>query len=404
MSKSAVLLLIGFVFGAPVTWGCQLGDTAARDTGDLEGELQSLLEEMVRVNPAIPGALLHVEAPRLGLSWAGAAGVADRASGARLTPRHTVRLASNTKTFVAVSILRLWEEGRIDLDAPITAYLTAEYASLLESGGYDPGSITIRHLLTHTSGLFDYADSPPYGAAIGANTNRRWTRLEQVRGAMDWGQPYGAPGEVYRYSDTGYVLLGEILERLTGESLGAALRELIDYDRLGLSSTWLETVEPRPTGSADRAHQYIGGIDSYTWDPSMDLHGGGGLVSTVEDLARFIRAVFRGGVFARSSTSDTMLTTIVASRGGPAAYDTVQIPGVYRMGINVQELEGLTVYSHTGFWGNLAAYVPSLDAAFAVAVTQARAGNTRHEVFRRALTLVRAETSRRDLISGPRMR
>ena len=107
------------------------------------------------------------------------------------------------------------------------------------------------------------------------------------------------------------------------------------------------------------------------------------------DLARFIRGIFTGGVYARPATSDTMLTTIVAARGGPAAWGGTQVPGTYRMGVAVNEIEGVAVYMHRGYWGTLAAYFPSLVLALGATVTQQQS-NALGVLFRRALALVRA--------------
>lgn len=379
----------GIVICLSLLAGCQAEDGSAAVRAELIGTLQSALDQAVAADPMLPGAMLHVEAPRLGLSWSGAAGVAELTGGIALEPNQPLRIASNTKTFVAAATLRLVEEQRLDLDDPVSELLSQEFLEIIESDGYDPAAITVRHLLTHTSGLFDYADSETYGDTIFADPYRRWTRVEQLRGAVAWGEPYGVPGEVYRYSDTGYILLGEIVERTTGQSLASALRSLIGYEALGLESTWFETLEEKPAGSKERAHQYLGHIDAYDWDPSIDLYGGGGLVATVGDLARFFYGLFRGRVYADPSTSETMLTTIVAERGGPEAYGSPQVPGAYRMGIGVIEVEGAEVFSHTGVWGTLAAYVPSLDLAISVAVTQ-QGSPALGSLFRTTLSAVRS--------------
>jgi CubicO group peptidase (beta-lactamase class C family) len=227
----------------------------------LEETLQALVDGVVEQNRTIPGTILHVETPRLGFSWSHAAGVVDRERGIPLTPQHPVRLASNMKTFVAAAILRLWEEGRLALDASLVDHLSSDFLQVLARDGYQPVAITIRHLLTHTSGLFDYGDSPAFGQKIEADPTHRWTRAEQLQSAMDWGEPYGPPGQVYRYSDTGYILLGDIVERTSGQPLAAALRELLEDAQLGLASTWLETLEPPPAGAKERAHQYLGDVD-----------------------------------------------------------------------------------------------------------------------------------------------
>ena len=116
----------------------------------------------------------------------------------------------------------------------------------IERDGYDATAITLRHLLQHTSGLYDYASDVDFQVQVLGEPSRRWTREEQVRLAMLEGDPLGEPGEVYAYSDTGYVLLGDVIERATGGTLGAAYRDLLRFDVLGLDSTWLEQVEPEP--------------------------------------------------------------------------------------------------------------------------------------------------------------
>jgi D-alanyl-D-alanine carboxypeptidase len=203
-----------------------------------------------------------------------------------------------------------------------------------------------------------------------ANVHRRWSRTEQLDGAMKWGKPYGKPGEYFHYSDTGYILLGEILERATGLSMGEALRRLLDYQKIGLVATWQETVEPTPDGVLDRAHQFEDEFDTYDIDPSVDLYGGGGLVSTVEDLARFVQAIFSDQVFTKPSTRDVMLSTIPAAAHPDPSYGHAQSPQTFRMGIQVSDIDGIMVYQHNGYWGARIAYVPSLRVAVAATMNQ----------------------------------
>jgi D-alanyl-D-alanine carboxypeptidase len=185
----------------------------------------------------------------------------------------------------------------------------------------------------------------------------RWTPLEQVRFALEHGEPYGAPDETFHYSDTGYVLAGQIIEQVTGLPLAAALRSLLGFGRLGLETTWLESVEPAPAGASPRAHQYIGDLDTYDFDPSFDLFGGGGLVSTTADLARFWRALFAGEVYEQPATLAEMLT--VWSESAAAA-------GLFRI-----DVDGHTGWQHGGFWGSEVVHVPDLDLTIALSVGQA---------------------------------
>ena len=177
--------------------------------------------------------------------------------------------------------------------------------------------------MTHTSGIYDFAASAydpsiddGFDAAIAADPTHRWTREEQLRFAVDHGEPYGSPGAVYCYSDTNANLVGELLERETGTTMGAAIRELVGYDRLGLHHTYQESIEPEPAEMPPWSHQYERDVDVLTIDPSVDLYGGGGLVSTCADLARFFRALLRGEVFDDPATLATMTTRL---QGVPAS-------------------------------------------------------------------------------------
>ncbi|HYP52905.1 MAG TPA: serine hydrolase domain-containing protein, partial [Pyrinomonadaceae bacterium] len=331
-----------------------------------EAELQKLLAAEVAANPSLPGELLHVHAPRLGLDVSLAAGLFERASKRPLDPRHGFRVASVTKTFTAAAVLRLYESGRLKLDDPIRRHLPAEYNSALEAGGYRTRDITVRQLLTHTSGIHDYATDPQYFAAAERDPRRRWTRAEQVRAAVSWGKPHFAPGAGYHYSDTGYVLLGEIVERLTGQPLAGAFRALLDFPRLGLDETYLETLESVPAGAGELSHPYFGDIDGMLIDASFDLYGGGGLVSTTEDLARFYRALLRGRVFRRASTLETMLTIPPTNERSPG--------GAYAMGISRRRIGGHTCWGHTGFWGTSAYHCPAPDVTIVRHYNQARPG------------------------------
>ena len=154
-----------------------------------------------------------------------------------------------TKTFVAAAVLRLVEEGKVKLDAPITEYVSPESLAVLRTDKYDLDHITVRQLLQHTSGLYDYATDDAYDQANVSDPAHRWTRLEQLQFAVDHGHPLAPPGKRFSYADTNYILLGEIIERATGTSLPAAVRELLHLDRLGLDHTYWEILEPTPPGT-----------------------------------------------------------------------------------------------------------------------------------------------------------
>ena len=378
MRKLAVVIVFGLF-----CFGCSQQVAEPEPEADLDQQLQTILDSKVQDNEAVRSAALQVDTPLLGLKWEGAAGMADPENGIPMTPETPLRIASNTKTFIAAAVLRLSEEGMLDIDDPIADRLPEEYVAMLDGDGYDTEAMTIRHLLTHTSGLFDHTSTGRYEEAIVADPMHRWTRTEQVQGAVDWGDPHGAPGEFYTYCDTGYVLLGAVIEHVSGRPMAAAVRELLDFEGLGMTSTWWETLEARPTEVPDRAHQFLGDLDTADFDPSYDLYGGGGIVSTVGDLAQFYRALFTGGVYADPATADIMLTTVDGARPLPDAR-----PLGYRMGIWVVEVEGFTTYRHTGFFGTLATYVPELDLIVTAATNQNQDEGALTDITLEAIKLV----------------
>src|SRR3954468_2834984 len=281
---------------------------------EIDDGLQDLVERDLAVWPQMPARLLLVLAPQRNIDVEVAAGVADRATGEPLRPGSRFRIASVTKSFVGAATLRLVEDGRLSLEATLDVLLPGEYLDVLRSGGYDTGAITLRHLLGHTSGVYDFAASAydpsipdSFDDAIARDPMHRWTRMEQIEFAMTHGKPYGPPGAFFAYSDTNACLVGEILERATGLDLGEALRKILDHDGLGLRSTWLESIEPEPAELPQLSPQYDADVGAAGTDASVDLYGGGGLMSTCRDIAVFFRALLGGGVFAKPETLATML-------------------------------------------------------------------------------------------------
>src|SRR5204863_5228275 len=120
--------------------------------------------------------------------------------------------------------------------------------------------------------------------------------------------------------------------------LATAYRTLLHFNQLGLANTYLETLEPKPPQANLRAHQYLDTIDTAGFDPSFDLYGGGGLVSTVDDLARFYRALLGGHVLKNPATLRTML-------GKPRS----TYPRDLAMGIFAESIGQTDCWHHDGF-------------------------------------------------------
>ena len=334
----------------------------ASATPNLPAELQATVNAFAAAHPSYPGVALSLRSPRL--HWVGAAGHDALESKQPLDPRAGFRVASVTKTFTAASILRLVEEGRVGIDDPISKHLSPDTIALLRKDGYDVDAMRVRHLLMHSSGLYDYASDESFVTYVLTHGRHHWSRLEQVRYAMTHGEPYAPPGKEFHYSDTGYVLLGEILERRTGLGLADAYRSLLGFEKLDLGLTYLETLESRPRAAQPRAHQYYETIDSTGFDPTFDLYGGGGIVSTVDDLARFYRALLEGRVFKSTATLRTML--------GKANPQRVADAGMGIFSVLIGGRTGENCWGHSGFWGTTVVHCPHSGVTLALTVNQGK--------------------------------
>lgn len=217
-----------------------------------------------------------------GVTHRAAVGVAD-SSGTQLDPGAPFRVGSIAKPFVATMVLQLSAEGAVDLDAPLSSYLPATPLG---------AEVTIRDLLAHRSGLPNYTDQPAFFAAVLADLAAPYTPDEVLEFVTD--VPVEEPGQAFAYSNTNYILLGQLVEAVDGRSLEEAMQARI-VQPLGLTSTsfvpsTLPVVAAWSTGitDGDPTTPY-GAIDSTAW-------AAGALVSSVDDLAVFATALADGAL------------------------------------------------------------------------------------------------------------
>lgn len=334
-----------------------LGNSVFSQT--IEEQFQAILDSAYQANPSSVGVAIHVEAPDQKISWNSAVGHSDKEQSA-ISVQQPALIASNTKTFVAVAVLKLVEMNKIQLDQAIQLLLPRKTWKKMIRNGYDPSKITVKHLLSHTSGIEDYVNDD-YFNFVDENRNYKWTRNKQIKLAMKVGQPLAAAGAQYKYADINYVLLTEIIEQLTKKPFYEAIRSLIDYKKHQLNTTWFINLEETPEQVAPLVHQYWMKYDwdSYDLNPSWDLYGGGGLVSTTKDLALFFQALFEGKIIENKLLLETMHTYVLPKEESN-----------YGLGIQIVALEGLPVYYHGGFWGTDVVYVPALNTSIAAFTLQ----------------------------------
>jgi D-alanyl-D-alanine carboxypeptidase len=278
----------------------------------LAATLQRILDETV-ADGYIPGASLAVSIPGQE-PWSGASGIAERQQPRPLAPTTNMRIASISKIFTAAVVLQLVEEGAIDLDAPMATYLP----DLTPTGD----RISVRNLLNHTSGLYDYLEDRNFVARAYQNPEYVWPSRELVAYANQFApafQPGAAGG--WDYSSTNYVLLGMIVEQVTGKTLAQEMRQRI-FEPLDLDRTYFAPDEQVPPTTA---HGYARDVDQTNISLSFAF-ATANLVSTPDNVRRFIEGLV-GGRLLQPATLDQMFTFV----NGKGQYNMPQLE--YGLGI-----------------------------------------------------------------------
>lgn len=246
-------------------------------------------------------------------------------------PHSRFRIGSITKTFVAAVVLQLVDEGKVELDGSIAAQLPEPI----------PGGdrITVRQLMNHTSGLYDYMKEP------GMSTNR-WRGADRFRAYAPRDllatavrhEPYFAPGSRFRYSNTNYIALGLLIEHVTGHSYGNEIGDRI-LTPLRLSATTVPGHDPGLPAPALTAHRDIEGagrMEVTEMNPSLDW-AAGEMISTTADLDAFFAALLGGRLMSPASL-DQMRETVPMGMG-------------FHYGLGLQRFEppcGADLWGHGG--------------------------------------------------------
>jgi D-alanyl-D-alanine carboxypeptidase len=304
----------------PALDACRGGPaTSAGFPVSLAHELDALLEQHL-FDTRAPGVAAAVVLPGQG-RWYGAAGLADAHEQRPVSTGDIFRIGSITKTFTAAAVLQLAAEGKLDLSDPVDQHVP----------GFDfSHEVTLERLLGHTAGIYNYTDDPSFLAA-----SREPASPEQVIAfALEHGQVFD-PGTRYGYSNTGYYLLGLVLERVEGKPYHQLIRERL-LEPAGLLDTHLDGYEddhcPLVTGHLIGASE--GSFDfSMTW-----AWAAGALASPVEELCVWADALFRGAVL-EDAWRDKMLTPSPQSESAGRAYG---------LGAHIAERGGRRVVGHTG--------------------------------------------------------
>lgn len=298
----------------------------------------------------LPGASVAVYSEAEGW-WAGAQGFADLERKLPMTNCHLQYLQSVSKSYMAVEILQLKEQGKIELDAPMTRYLPSKYSKYIKNAS----AVTIRMLLNQTSGVPEYNEAPAFVSNVMLHPLQNFTSEDCLRGinGMDF---QFMPGSKYKYTNTNYLLLSLIGDAITGDHAAYIKKNI--FKPLGLNNSYY-----------GKDLNYLKGLSlpqSY-WDvfnngiainttPFQQMtvacsKGDDGIVSTTTDAVKYLKGLMEGKLLKEASMKDLM--EFVKDEKGNKRYS---------MGMTYFDLGGLPAYGHGG--GGIGAgcgllYVPS---------------------------------------------
>ena len=287
----------------------------------LASRLQKTIDSIL-IAKDIKGISAGVYIPSMG-KWQGVSGISH--PGVPITSDMEFAIASNTKLFTAVLLLKLAENNKLRLDDSLHAFLTS-FKNI-------DSNITIRQLLNHTTGLDDVTSVPGYPDSILSNPRRVYTASELLRWA---GPPAFAPGKGWEYCNTNYLLAGLIVEKVTGQSYGKLLRDSI-LTPLNLDSTFLDVHD---SVLYTIAHPWQAGRNNIT-TPRISLNSAAGaagaMYSTSSEMLQWYDALMNGKVINAQSIKE--MTTFVEKER-------------YGMGIAEYIVSGKSVWTHGGqIWG-----------------------------------------------------
>lgn len=335
-----------------------LGERQLSAWGSLDSEraqqLQSMLDEDVNLLK-VPGLQAFVRTSD-GKTWSGTSGTTDLSRKALLHRKHILRVGSVNKTFTAVLILKLVEEGYLSLDDPLSTWFPRFP---------NAKAITVRHLLNHSSGIPEILEDP--GLLMKSIIPWTYWEPEELVDIAAKGAPYFAPGTDWHYSNSNYILLGLIAERITNKTAAQLLRDEL-IGPLKLRNTYFVPYEQAPATLVrgfDRDLAHVPGLlevggDDTSWPTAAFTSGA--LASTADDVGVFYENLFAEALLS-PSTMKEMTTFVSASNPGLPEQNGYGL-GLMRLEVHGQELVG-----HVGeFMGStaIAMYAPDKHSIIVV--------------------------------------
>ncbi len=331
---------------------------------DLNQELEYIFSQFVETNKSIKNCVLKVMKGDGSFSWTGSAGVANQEGQIPMINDNPICIASITKLFTATVIMRLYEEGKLSLDDPMSKYLPDEIIRgiHLYKGQDYSYKITIKELLSHTSGIADYYTEKPKGGKslfeiFLEKPEISWSVNDTIDRARNDLKPNFEPGTDASYSDTNFQLLGKIIESITGKQLHNIYEDYF-FRPLELKHTWLnnysEPPSPLKVSPADIFYKNKR-ITDIRYNKAYWADGG--IISTAEECIIFLKALNEGKLI-RKSTLRLMHDWHKLEFPIKYGYGTMyfKLPNFMTFGKDIPPLWG-----HSGSTGSFLYYSEDLD-------------------------------------------
>lgn len=269
-----------------------------------EEKIRKLFEKELK-SKDVHNAFFAVHSDKLDLDWNWVEG--EFKDGSSITSNNPFHSASIGKTFTSTTIVLLQEEGKLEFNDPISKYLTKEIMDSLHMyEGVDYSyEITVARLLQHRSGLPDYfedepANGPSMRELLVNDTAHFWTPMELLFFAKDQVQPHFPPGKGYHYSDTEYILLGMMIENISGKPLHQVFEDRI-FRPLDMKHTSMHLRSKPKEKTGKMAELYAEDLEISTYTSLSLDWAGGGLLTTCEDLLKFDQALMNGEIVSEKS-------------------------------------------------------------------------------------------------------
>ncbi|MFG3000491.1 serine hydrolase domain-containing protein [Streptomyces sp. NPDC048340] len=349
LRRACVAAAAAGVLIAPAAAGCAYGAAATgrsasaapsdadADFPQLTAAVAAQLDDAVRRalrETRVPGVVVGLWAPGKG-SYVKAFGVADKATGAPMKADLNMRIGSETKTFTVTALLRLVDRGKVRLDDTIGTYV---------SGVPNGDRITLRQLAGMRSGLFNYSEDDAFNTALDDELKHPFTP-RQLLGYSFKHPVQFAPGEEFEYSNTNLILIGLVLEKVTGRPLHEVIqRDVLEPAGLHrtLFPTGAEFPEPHAHGYTDQSASGRT-VDSTDWNPSW-AWAAGAVISDLQDLRSWARTLATGTLLTPATQAERLKTTPTGIPGAGYGLGIFDVQGWIGHNGSLPGYESLTVY------------------------------------------------------------